>query len=491
MKKYLLWLGFIFATIGIAAAGDRIIRNPNVDKDTAMCVNDGGVEKCLTIDGTTGNVTADGNIAADSATTANTAVNFSGSLSGDVTGTQGATSLGALTVDTGELVDGAVTYVKTSFANNIAASDIGPGAVGTSEISDGSIANVDINSSAGISFSKMQTLTGDRALVTSTPGVIGPSAITATELGYLDNVSSNIQTQLNAKQATITGGASTITSSNLTANRALISNGSGKAAVSAVTSTELGYVDGVTSAIQTQLNGKAPSSNIAWSAMSNLTTNRALYSNGSGDVTASAVTSTELGYLDGVTSAIQTQLNGKQPNIATGTDNRMVKYNGTSNVQQTGITVNDSNNVTGMGTLSSGAISSSGAVTGTVLGTGFETFEYDERSFNANWSCSTNCGSVSDNGNIQCVRIGKFVSCHGRVNVDPSGVGTTLVLFPASQLEWAYQTGLQGSAGREADVSKTGGVGTNAGTSVYVIVDGHPNTGSTTWVFNFQYFTSE
>src|SRR5690554_5855136 len=58
-------------------------------------------------------------------------------------------------------------------------------------------------------------------------------------------------------QPVITGGASTITSSNLTASRALISNSSGKVAVSAVTSTELGYLDEVTSAIQTQLNGKA------------------------------------------------------------------------------------------------------------------------------------------------------------------------------------------------------------------------------------------
>lgn len=57
-------------------------------------------------------------------------------------------------------------------------------------------------------------------------------------------------------QAAITGGASTIVTSNLTANRALISNASGKVAVSAVTSTELGYLDGVTSAIQTQLNSK-------------------------------------------------------------------------------------------------------------------------------------------------------------------------------------------------------------------------------------------
>lgn len=63
-----------------------------------------------------------------------------------------------------------------------------------------------------------------------------------------------LQTALNAKQATITGGASTIASSNLTANRALISDGSGKVAVSAVTSTELSHLDGVTSSVQTQIN---------------------------------------------------------------------------------------------------------------------------------------------------------------------------------------------------------------------------------------------
>jgi hypothetical protein len=57
-------------------------------------------------------------------------------------------------------------------------------------------------------------------------------------------------------QAAITGGASTIVTSNLTLNRALVSDGSGKVAVSAVTSTELGYLTGVTSAIQTQLGGK-------------------------------------------------------------------------------------------------------------------------------------------------------------------------------------------------------------------------------------------
>ena len=64
-----------------------------------------------------------------------------------------------------------------------------------------------------------------------------------------------LQDALNSKQATITGAATTITSSNLTANRALISNASGKVAVSStITSTELGYLNGVTSNIQTQFN---------------------------------------------------------------------------------------------------------------------------------------------------------------------------------------------------------------------------------------------
>lgn len=64
---------------------------------------------------------------------------------------------------------------------------------------------------------------------------------------------------LSSKQDTITGAATSIVSSNLTASRALISDGIGKVATNAVTSTELGYLSGVTSAIQTQLNSKVSS----------------------------------------------------------------------------------------------------------------------------------------------------------------------------------------------------------------------------------------
>ena len=72
------------------------------------------------------------------------------------------------------------------------------------------------------------------------------TGVTSTEFNYLDTVSSNIQTQLNAKQATITGGATTIDTENLTASRVLVSNSSGKVAVSSVTSSELAKIDGLT-----------------------------------------------------------------------------------------------------------------------------------------------------------------------------------------------------------------------------------------------------
>jgi len=93
---------------------------------------------------------------------------------------------------------------------------------------------------------------------------LGGTAVTSTaaEINYVDGVTSNVQTQLDSKQATITGAATTIASSDLTASRALTSNGSGKVEVSAVTSTELGYLDGVSSNIQNQLNAISSSADI-------------------------------------------------------------------------------------------------------------------------------------------------------------------------------------------------------------------------------------
>lgn len=81
------------------------------------------------------------------------------------------------------------------------------------------------------------------------------------------------------------------------------------------------------------VNSKALSSDITLTASDvgaeptiSLTTGRALVSNSNGKVAVSDVTSTELGYLDGVTSAIQTQLNNKQPTLTAG-DNITITNN--------------------------------------------------------------------------------------------------------------------------------------------------------------------
>jgi fructose-specific component phosphotransferase system IIB-like protein len=163
-------------------------------------------------------------------------------------------------------------------------------------------------------------LTLSRALVSDGSGKVAVSSVTSAELAYLSGVTSAIQTQFSGKQATITGGATTIASSNLTVSRALASDGSGKVAVSSVTATELGYLSGVTSAIQTQFSGKQATITGAATtvASSDLTVNLALISNGSGKIAVSAVTSTELSYLSGVTSAIQTQISSKQATITGG-----------------------------------------------------------------------------------------------------------------------------------------------------------------------------
>lgn len=77
-----------------------------------------------------------------------------------------------------------------------------------------------------------------------------------TDVGTLQTDVGQVKTALSSKQETITGAASTITDKNLIASRALVSDASGKVAVSNITATELGYLDGITSNIQTQLNEK-------------------------------------------------------------------------------------------------------------------------------------------------------------------------------------------------------------------------------------------
>jgi len=96
-------------------------------------------------------------------------------------------------------------------------------------------------------------------------------------------------------------------------------------AVSA-THTELGYVAGVTSALQTQLNAKAPSASPTFTGTVALPSTTSIGS----------VSSTELGYVAGATSALQTQLNAKAPIDSptfTGTPSAPTAAAGTSTTQ--------------------------------------------------------------------------------------------------------------------------------------------------------------
>jgi len=207
----------------------------------------------------------------------------------------GTTNIADGSVTAAKLASNAVTTAKITDLN-VTTAKLADDAVTSAKIADGTIVNADINASAAINATK-----------------IHDGSVSNTEFGYLDGVTSAIQTQIDSKQATITGGATSIISSDLTASRALTSNASGKVAVSTVTSTELGYVSGVTSAIQTQLDSKQPT--ITGSATTidteSLTASRAVISNSSQKIAVSATTDTELGYLSGVTSAVQTQLDAK------------------------------------------------------------------------------------------------------------------------------------------------------------------------------------
>jgi hypothetical protein len=152
-------------------------------------------------------------------------------------------------------------YIYVGNASNIAtgvavSGDITMSNAGVAAIASGVIVNADISGSAAIAVSKLAALTATRVVVSDASGFLTTSSVTPTELGYLAGVTSAIQTQLDSKLSAATGAISTVVSSDLTINRAVISNGSGKIAVSSVTSTELGYVSGVTSAIQTQINTK-------------------------------------------------------------------------------------------------------------------------------------------------------------------------------------------------------------------------------------------
>lgn len=129
--------------------------------------------------------------------------------------------------------------------------------------------------------------------------------------------------------------------SGLTASELVITDGSKNLVSAAVATypslTELTYLKGVTSAIQTQLNAKAPSTSPTFATSitgSYLTASEILITDGSKNIVSAPIATypslTELTYLKGVTSAIQTQLNNKQGLDTQLTDLAGLAYTGNS-----------------------------------------------------------------------------------------------------------------------------------------------------------------
>ena len=114
--------------------------------------------------------------------------------------------------------------------------------------------NVAEGSNQYFTTARAQAAISGTAPISVASGVVSITESSTIASGFLSSTNFNV---FNNKQAAITGAATTITSADLTASRALIANASGKVATSATTDTELGYVSGVTSAIQTQINTKA------------------------------------------------------------------------------------------------------------------------------------------------------------------------------------------------------------------------------------------
>jgi hypothetical protein len=155
----------------------------------------------------------------------------------------------------------------------------------------------------------------DATLKTATGGFyVNETALTDTKFIQIKSASTTIQ-----HDTTVSVNTPNVNLPQETASRIAIFDASKNVKAANTTTypdlTELSYVKGVTSAIQTQLNGKQAT--LTNPVTGTGTNNEIAAFNSTGSTITSLTTATypsltELSYVKGVTSAIQTQLNGKQ-----------------------------------------------------------------------------------------------------------------------------------------------------------------------------------
>ena len=91
--------------------------------------------------------------------------------------------------------NGALTIANDAVEQAMIADD----AVGADQLAADAVVNASVASGAAIAFSKMENLTASRALVSDGSGHVSAATTTSTEIGYVNGGTSAIQTQLDAK----------------------------------------------------------------------------------------------------------------------------------------------------------------------------------------------------------------------------------------------------------------------------------------------------
>lgn len=151
------------------------------------------------------------------------------------------------------------------------------------------------------------------------PSTTSIGDVSATEIGYLNGVTSAVQTQIDDVASDATYAYNTVTTHETSKANVASPTFSGDVVLPTTTSigdvspAEILTLNGVTGSLQTQIDAK-----LATTTAENTyaTINDPVFT-GVADLPATTnigdVTGTEISYLDGVTSAIQTQLNAKAP----------------------------------------------------------------------------------------------------------------------------------------------------------------------------------
>ena len=184
------------------------------------------------------------------------------------------TFTGTVTLPTGTVTSGMI------LDGTIVAGDLADGAVTSAKILDGTIVNGDINASAAIDWTKLAI----------------SSTVSATELGYVDGVTSAIQTQIDSKLASSTASTTYAPIASPTFTGAVTLPGAPTSALHAATKQ---YVDDVTAGLNFHESVVvATTANIAGT-----------YSNGTSGVGATiTVTATGVLTIDGVATALNDRI---------------------------------------------------------------------------------------------------------------------------------------------------------------------------------------